>query len=197
MVKLLARSIIIISLFIVNKAQSQSTIKDTIGFKKDFEALLKKYGMKSNEYLIKVTSNDQNGGQTALIINNNYYGDTIDPEKNFIFSVMYISGEKKLVVSPKSGNWLSPIVLSNSNIDNICPRSGMYTSYENISFRFNKKDYILRGQSVQIPCTKYSPLRIYLNENSRDEIIVFGDGLDNQKMYLYYDGKVIWIPPQE
>ncbi len=67
---------------------------DTTAFKKEFEKLLVKYGFNKNGYSLNVTSNNQNGGQTAFIITNNYYGDT-----SRMFAVGKISEEAQNLIN--------------------------------------------------------------------------------------------------
>ena len=69
-VKLLALSIIIISLGI-NPACSFSQV-DTAKLRKEINGILKKYGLNDASFQLKVSSNNQKGGQTAFVINNYY-----------------------------------------------------------------------------------------------------------------------------
>lgn len=76
MVKLPKKLLIIkISLFLFSFASNSQILskQDSINFKNDLEKLLTKYGLKDVGYQINVQSNNQRGGQTAFIINNNYF----------------------------------------------------------------------------------------------------------------------------
>ena len=72
------KSIIISIIFsvIFEDSFSQSKAIDTVAFKVDFEKLLLKYGVKSAGYNF-VISQHQTGGQTAFVINNKYYVDSL------------------------------------------------------------------------------------------------------------------------
>lgn len=74
MVVKLGSILLIISSFFFFPKSVLSQIKhtDTAAFKKEFEQLLKKYNIDSKRYSINVTSINQKGGQTALVITNNY-----------------------------------------------------------------------------------------------------------------------------
>lgn len=195
MVKQLARLIIIISLFIVNNAQCQNTIKDTIGFKKDFEELLIKYGIKNKGYLINVMSVNQKGGQTALIINNNYYTDSISDEENLLSYITNEKNRKCLKVSPKKGVWNSPFALSSSTSleEHLLECGvGLYDSFD-VTATIQNFNISLKGYKCNIPCSKL-PMTIYINISDPNEMIMFGDWQDPYKTYIYTEGKIIWMP---
>jgi hypothetical protein len=78
---------------------TQTHPTDTLSFKKDFEKLLSKYGIKSKGYFINVTSVNQSGGQTALVITNNYYGDSVLDATNILFTISNKGTQKILTVS--------------------------------------------------------------------------------------------------
>src|SRR5205085_1936295 len=94
---------------------SQTKVSDTVAFKKDFEQLLKKYGIVSKGYSINVTSINQKGGQTAFVITNNYLGDTTqrhleDKDLNRILSdIKKINAENPMFDSSKVEIYSLPI----------------------------------------------------------------------------------------
>jgi hypothetical protein len=199
-VKLLARSIIIISLFILNKAQSQSqsqsTIKDTIGFKKDFEALLRKHGIKSEIYSINVTSNNQSGGQTAFVINNNYINKEEADSTNFTYKIYYRDKKRFLEIMPKKGVWHAPFVATSyETLDEEIRISGCESMIMNKTGQIttNSKSYNVKVKQCNSPCSKV-PIRICLSTYVPDEIIIIGDWQDSNKNYIYKDGIIRWIP---
>ena len=67
--KLLLKSLIISS-FLTTPFVSYS--QDTANLRKEISVLLKKYGLSNAGFELKVNSNNQKGGQTAFVINNNY-----------------------------------------------------------------------------------------------------------------------------
>jgi hypothetical protein len=175
----------------------QNVATDTAGFKKEFEQLLKKYGLNSKGYLLNVTSVNQKGGQTAFIITNNYYRDTILNETNFEFKIDTEGGQKVLIVHPKTGIWSSPFVMTDSlkaNRNFSDPGIGVVAWIQGLELFFEGKKYSLVGFGKNSPCSKRFPLYIYLNKDDPDEIFLFGDIQDPNKSYLYYKGAVTWMP---
>lgn len=90
-VRLLAQLIILISSAILpaSACLAQKNI-DSAKFKKEILQVLKKYGIKDTLFEIKVSSINQKGGQTALLINN-YNGKVI----NFYSGDIYINPDPK------------------------------------------------------------------------------------------------------
>jgi hypothetical protein len=105
--------LLIISIFLSLASHSQN-ITDTSSLKKDFEKLLKKYGIKNTGYMISVNSINQKGGQTALVINNNYFGDTLSEKNNIFYFFDTIGSKVSLYVAPNKGIWTSPFVLTDT-----------------------------------------------------------------------------------
>jgi len=67
--KLFLKSLLIIGAFL---ASFVSYSQDTASLRKEISGLLKKYGFSNAGFELKVNSNNQKGGQTAFVINNNY-----------------------------------------------------------------------------------------------------------------------------
>jgi hypothetical protein len=160
---------------------------------------LKKYKLDKQGYKISVQSNNQSGGQTAFIITNNYYKDPnlIPDSINYVYSITNENGRKVLTISPKSNAWIQPIVFyDSSDVDMISkkvfPLPAMITNYTGIFGGFNVPVNV-KGAILQNACTSSSPLHIYLNGNP-DEFYYFGDYADDYKRYLYFKGKVVFIP---
>jgi hypothetical protein len=196
-VKLQIKLLIINSVIFCSISSSAQKITDTTGFKKDFEQLLKRYGINSKGYLINVTSINQKGGQTALVITNNYFRDTVLNETNFEFQIDTQGNQKTLIVFPKTGIWTSPFVLADSIKANrrfFDPGIGVVTSISGIEVLFEGKTYSMIGAAQSTPCSKRFPIYIYLNPDDPDEIFLLGDFQDSNKSYLFHKGKVIWIP---
>lgn len=161
---------------------------------------MKKHGIKSNIYSINVSSNNQSGGQTAFVINNNYYRDTISNKYNFEYNIINRTGKKILSVKPKSGSWLYPFALTNSSneIINLLTSShgnGMVSDLNGTPVTLQGKEYILNGRSCNCPCNKI-PIEFFIDVDDPNQIIIFGDLSDPEKTYIYNQQKVIWLSTQ-
>jgi hypothetical protein len=170
--------------------------KDSINFKHNFEALLKKYKLDNKGYKINVQSNNQSGGQTAFIITNNYYKDPnlIPDSLNYVSTITIEKGRKVLTVYPKSGSWIQPILFyDTSDVDiklKIYPVPNIITSY---SATLSNKAGILKVKGIVFPmaCSISQPIHIYLNDKPA-EFYYFGDNADLNKRFFYSKGKIIW-----
>ena len=179
----------------IPRAQIKS--QDTLSFKRDFENLLAKYGIINKGYLINVTSINQSGGQTALVITNNYYKDTLLDGNNFIFKLSKEGSREFLTVSPKKGIWISPYVVSDSlspNSDFFDPGIGVSSYIHGLQVTIENKVYTLSGRGSSHACSKLFPITIYLNKNDPKQFFIFGDLQDQNKHYLYNKGQVSWLP---
>lgn len=192
----LAVQLLIILILNSYKVYSQ-TPTDTTLFKKDFEKLLSKYHINSIGYLINVTSNNQSGGQTAFVITNNYYGDSVLDAKNFKYTLIGDSNQKVLTVAPRKGIWVSPFVATDSaksRIHFFDPGSGMVSFIHGIMACIDDIDYPIEGAGRDGASSKLFPLVIYLHPNDPSQFYIFGDLQDSHKWYLYYKGEVSWFP---
>lgn len=173
-------------------------ITDTAAFKKDFESLLSKYGITSKGYMINVTSVNQSGGQTAFIITNNYFSEAPKDSVNFEFT---LSEEKSLLtVYPKRGIWSSPFVATDSakaGRDFFNPGIGVVSSFHGMEIYVDSTKHICNGLIRSGACSKNFPVYIWLGKNDPDQLYVFGDMQDPGKTYLYYKGKISWLPMKE
>lgn len=171
---------------------SQSGPTDTAAFKKDFEKLLSKYGLNSKSYMINVTSNNQKGGQTAFIINNNFYGDTLTEKNNVVYFFDTVENHITLTVAPKKGVWVQPFVFADSSNTHAYFDVGVgasafvsnYTGWVVDQWKF------LAGEVSQNSISKSWPLVIQLKDNDPNQYFIFGDFLDSNKTFLFYKGKI-------
>lgn len=187
--------ITIVNLFLfISISYAQKSVTDTLAFKKDFELLLKKYGIKSSGYLINVTSINQKGGQTAFVINNNYFGDTtLTGKNNFGFSIDSVDNQRILFCGPLKGTWITPFVaMDSAKFRNGAydPGIGLITSISGISATVDGKEYSLMAIASNNSCSQMFPMRIYLAALSSDDFIIFGDLHDPLKTYIYKKGEV-------
>jgi hypothetical protein len=182
---------------IISHAQSLSP-QDSINFKHDFEALLKKYKLENKGYQINVQSNNQSGGQTAFIITNNYYKDPnlVPDSLNYIAIIKLEKDKKVLTVYPKSGSWIQPMLMyDSSDVDlgsKIFPLPFLYNS-QKASLTFENKRFYVKGAFFVNAISKSQPLNIYLTDKT-NEFYYFGDYADSNKRFIYWEGKIIWVP---
>lgn len=190
---------LILSSICFNISYSQTTKIDSSAFRKDFEKLLSKYGLSGEHYLINVTSYNQAGGQTAFVINNNYYDGTVADSTNVAFKILNEGEAKILLVSPKNGSWVTPFVMTDSiraQKPFYNPGAGLIKSISGISFTdtMENKTYNLVGAIPNGACSKSFPLRIFLSKTTPDEFFIFGDFDNINKTYWFHKGKVTWCP---
>jgi hypothetical protein len=171
---------------------------DTTAFKRDFEKLLSKYGITNKGYLISVNSMNQKGGQTAFIINNNFYSDLLVDSANVDSRIEEKEGQKILYVWPKKGTWISPYVVTDSIKATkrmfYDPGIGVVTIIHGLSVVVDKKQHELMGSGSSKGCSKMFPIYIYLNKADVDDFYIFGDLQDGNKSYLFYKGVIQWLP---
>jgi len=180
-----------LALTFITAAQNTST--DTAAFKKDFEDLLRKYGIKSKGYQINVTSINQKGGQTALIINNNYFSDTLTAKNNFGFWIDTINNQKILICGPNKGVWITPFFAMDSikyKTRAYDPGIGLVTSIHGIYATIDNKEYSLAAVASNNSCSRMFPMKIYLSALTAEDFFLFGDLQDPLKTYLYTKGEV-------
>lgn len=198
--KLLIRLIIINLLFLVFNQDilGQVVLKDSASFKRDFEKLLSKYGINSSSYIINVSSVNQSGGQTAFVITNNYYGDSVSDFTNFGYS--FNNDSTLLTVFPQKGVWQSPFVSTDSLKSNrhfVDPGIGVVATFHGMKIMLDSVEYTLFGVGPDRRCSKRFPLYIYLQKNDPNQFFVFGDIQDSHKTYIYYKGMVSWMLIEE
>lgn len=200
MVKQQKKLLIIISFIFLNQFSYSQFLssQDSSNFKREFEALLKKYKLDDKGYKISVQSSNQSGGQTAFIITNNYYKDPnlIADSINYIYLISMENQRKVLTIYPKSGAWVQPILFyDSSDIElksKIYPLPAMYAGYFG-TLRIANNILSIKGSIFSTACTFVSPIHIYLNDKP-NEYYYFGDNTDTNKRYFYSNGKVIWVP---
>lgn len=195
--KYLLAALFVLIFFIV-KGQILSPT-DSLNFKADFEKLLKKYKIKSDGYSLNVQSINQRGGQTAFIINNNYYGDTTNYANNFESSVLTEDGVQYLVIYPKKGSWQTPFVFTDSSnaktITENPHRDGYMDVYDHgeIKISIGMKRVVMGGFVSQVPCSRQTPLIITLSKQKKNEYFLFGDYTSPQNSYIYSKGKITHV----
>ncbi len=190
---------LIISLFIVLlsiSCLSQINAKDSVGLKKDFEKLLSKYGIKSKGYLINVISVNQKGGQTAFIINNNYYADTLADSINIGFHMDTV--KNILQVYPIKGIWIQPFVATDSSIANLKmfdhEPNYMMAFVKELSYIEGDHKYTLTAFISNVARSQVRPLNINLT-NAANEYYLFGDWVNPNKRYLFFNrSRITWVP---
>lgn len=192
--KLQKKLLIIISFFLFFSHKSgQAQTTDTVAFKKDFELLLKKYDINSKGYQINVTSINQKGGQTALVINNNYFGDTLNGRNNFFWRIDSINNV--LVCGPLKGVWATPFFAMDINRPKVFAYNPgnfskvIHDIYENV----NGKSHKLFTITTDTPNSQRDPMKIYLSEIGSEDFVIFGDFQDPLKKYLYKNGQVVYL----
>lgn len=179
---------------------AQTKYVDTTAFKKEFEVLLAKYGLSPEKYLINVTSNNQQGGQTALIINNNYFLDNLIDSINVDFKIIDDTTGQYLLAYPKKGSWTKPFVLTSverMKAGRFFDFEGFFSSIEGGSTEIDGKKYETYGYTLQAACTKVSPLKIVLMKSNPPEFFIFGDLANMNRIYIYQNKKVKWRPAPE
>ncbi len=193
--KLLARLIITSSLiFSYFTSQSQSlSPKDSINLKKDLDSILNKYGFKNNPYVINVQSKNQKGGQTAFIINNNYYGDSVLSPTNFSCKIDTLKDGYTVTVYPLKGTWQMPYI----GVDTID-----YNKNQNISYDpgFGSINFVEQKVTSQDTlyymiciirndvCSKNYPMVVKLSKIN--VVFTFGDFTDDNKCYIFNKGVI-------
>lgn len=200
-VKQQVKSIISICLtsLLCNLCFAQTKGIDSVAFKNDFEKLLSRYGLNNENYLISVTSYNQKGGQTAFIINNNYYGDPSGDSSNVHFEIITEGGVPILYVSPKNGSWVAPFVMADSvraMRPFFDPGAGLVRYFGGLMFTdtITKKQYALFGSIPNGSASRSFPLRITLTKDDPNEFFIFGDFDNINKTYYYKNRKVSWCP---
>lgn len=191
--------LVAINLFI-GSSFCQINLQDTMSFRKDFEKLLTQYGLSIKGYTLNVTSINQSGGQTAFIITNNYFRDTILDESNVDFKISGDSNSQILIVYPKKDVWVSPFVFSDSSSKNqhfFDPGIGVSSYVHGISVQIDGKMYPIAGPCSSRACSRKFPLHIYMDKKNQNEFFIFGDFQNSQKVYLFYQGKISWLPMQD
>lgn len=193
-VRLQVKSIIITSFLLGSllASNSQETLRDTTAFKREFEKLLTKYGLNAKSYMINVTSNNQKGGQTALIITNNFYGDTLSEENNIEFFFDTTGSHVTLTAAPKKGIWTQPFVFADSSTKHryFDVGIGVSTYVREYVVWVVDRWRIVEGGISQHSISSYWPLKIDLKESDPDQYFIFGDFLDPNKTFLFYKGKI-------
>jgi len=189
--RLLTKSTIITSFFVClfNYSFSQT---DTLAFKKDFEKLLNKYGLSNKSYMINVNSTNQKGGQTAFIINNNFYGDTTSEKNNIFYVFDTVDSHVTLIVAPLKGTWINPFVFSDSSDNHGYLKIGPgFSSYaRNHPVWVVDKWRFVAGPITQHAISYYWPLYIKLKVKDPNQYFIFGDFIDPNKTFLYYNGQI-------
>lgn len=192
-VKLLVILLITINAF----SQDKSKFKDSALLKKELDSVLAKYGLKTKGFLINVISVNQQGGQTAYSITNNYYGDTTNIETNYGLDTVNEGGIKYIYVYPKKGVWQTPFIGLDSarSGDYIYdPGVGLITFMHGLSFT-PSKDSAYRPMVLyfrQGNCSKSLPMKIGLI--NKKGFFLFGDFAESDKVYFYFKGSVIHAP---
>lgn len=192
--------LLIISFFLIVSSVYSQARPDTTAFKKDFEQLLKKYGIDNKGYMINVTSHNQQGGQIAFVITNNYFHDSVSFKTNVGFTIDTINnGERILKVYPLSGVWNAPFVATdtaNAYRDFVDFGDGRYRDIS-APIYWHRRLYKFTGWRHNAIRSKIDPVKIILNPNNPDEMYMFGDFHDRNKSYMYNRGKIVWMPPNE
>jgi hypothetical protein len=191
--KLLIKLLIISSILYPSQYSFSQKIpyNDSVSLKREIDSVLKKHGLKSRGFAINVISLNQNGGQTAYSITNNYFSDPnyIPDEMNYLIKIEMKEGKRFLSMSPKYGTWTAPYILYDTTMGqrNVL-RSGFS---ETLSFKmtFNGKLYDMTGMKSTSPCSPNEPM--FINLNDKDNFIVFGDFSYVGRSYIYSNGKVV------
>lgn len=173
---------------------SQSlSLKDSLNLKKDIDSVLSKYGFKNSPYTINVKSKNQKGGQTAFIINNNYYGDTASNDTNFGFFDTILNGEINVFVFPKTGVWASPFIAYDSAATDVM--IGISYSLRTISRNFligvDGIPIAFVVETSQSPSSINAPIRVMLK--SKDAFFFFGDRSNKDRIYRYFSGNAFKV----
>lgn len=177
-------------IFVRSFSQSPAKI-DSIKLKRELDSVLAKYGLKSKGFAINVISINQQGGQTAYSITNNYYSDTMNAQNNFSFDTAVIDGYTWVNVYPKKGIWSNPFI----GLDSITEReyyydvgAGLTTTIHGlyITLADSPKPRNLLLYLRQGVCSKNIPMKVQLLK--KNAFFAFGDWADEEKFYLYYKG---------
>lgn len=195
--------LIITSSILCNCTISYSQIKnkfiDSLLLKKEIDSVLAKHGLKSKGFAINVISINQNGGQTAYSITNNFYGDPgyVPDSINYTFHVERMNGHNYLFVSPKHGTWSQTFFLYDSTKG--YPSSsdvtyyGMTTPINGMSLNIDNTKVFMSGILWDKVISPNIPLYIYL-DNDPNGYFAFGDFSYNTRFYIFHQGKVFAIP---
>lgn len=141
-------------------------------------------------------SNNQSGGQTALVINNNYtnyYRDSIPDSTNYHFRTLKYQGQKYLEVFPRKGAWISPFYAEGDSIIRpfIVENRSDGATYTRVNLDANFIYPHFTGFYRSTPCSESNPMYILLKE-TKNECHFWGDYNDFNKTYYYHQGKVFW-----
>lgn len=198
--KRLPKSLIIISILLFLSITSFAQIKETdsIAFKKDFDSLLSKYGIKNTGYQINVISLNQHGGQTAFVINNNYNRDSAIDSTNLVYTITSnTNGQKILKVGPKTGIWMTPFVGTDSAksgrkfIQYLHNNYSIMTGFPNVEF--NHKVYSIKGYALNGARSSFTPISIILDGTNPNDFYIFGDITNLRKIFFYDHGLIGWL----
>ena len=178
-------------------SQIKYRFSDSLLLKQELDSVLAKHGLKSKGFVITVISLNQKGGQTAYSITNNYYGDTLKNEANFGIDTFTEGGKKWVTVYPKKGVWQSPFIGLDSVKIHDCsydPGSGSiaFISGLYITFKGERIQHSLELIIRQGVCSKNMPMKVGILK--KDAFFTFGDYADDDKFYLYRNGKVVLVP---
>lgn len=195
--KLLER-LLIISLFLLSNntySQSQRSFDDSLFLKKEIDSVLAKHGLKSKGFSINVVSVNQQGGQTAYTITNNYYNDPnyIADSINYSFKVKIVDSLKYIYFFPKKGVWTNPFIVYESlDGEKETSLQGMVHILNSV-WEYNNLKIPLIGLSSDSPCSENQPMYIILKKNE-NLIIGFGDYSSKSRTYFYLNGDIKVIP---
>lgn len=147
--------------------------------------------------MISVKSNNQHGGQTAFIINNNYYGDTLAYQENVDYKIRKIGKDSVLSIWPKKGVWASPFVLTDSSVN---MKNRVHISHMTLTFPVTDYDMItdgkkivLRGSTYSNPSSVTQPINVVLT-SKKEEFFIIGDMAEyTTKAFVYHQGKVTYF----
>jgi hypothetical protein len=190
--------VLIISFLIISTAsfsQKKNTKVDSAVLKKELDAVLSKYGLKTKGFAINVISINQKGGQTAYSITNNFYRDSsyIPDSVNYNFKISTYKEQHFLVVWPKYEVWHQPFVLYDSTKGNKSQWSGMQQILSGIKLMYNGKIFTMSGKKLFEPISKNSPLFINIDSDPTG-VFAFGDFSNEKKAYIFFKGEITWLP---
>lgn len=198
-VKLLPKLIISILFTPILSCAQNLSKNDSLNLKKDIDSLLSKYGFKDNPYVINVQSKNQKGGQTAFIINNNYYGDSILASNNFGYRIDTSGTTLNVSVYPLKGIWQMPYIgIDTSDFNSkhqvgYDPGAGTINFADGVKLKINDTTYnlvyVIRG-SV---CSKNNPMLVTLK--TVKSFFTFGDYTDDNKNYIFSLGTAWSLTP--
>ncbi|MDQ2720695.1 MAG: hypothetical protein M3Z26_13180 [Bacteroidota bacterium] len=163
--------------------------------KKEIDSILAKHGLKSKGFSINVISVNQQGGQTAYSITNNYYNDPnyISDSINYTIRTVIKDSVKYIYFYPKKGVWTNPFIFYESVAGTKTTSLQGMIKMMNLTFTFGNLKVPFMGISSESPCSANSPIYIILKRNE-NILIAFGDYSSNTKSYLYEGGVVKCVP---